>query len=139
MLPAGGDVLPAAGVQLQQLHVPSLVGGICSSGNMQDVDVERLGSSCPHLVELHLENVVECGADVSSLLSLQSCLRRLTVRGHGFGDAAAAVVAQLTNLQSLTWKLSSLLTGCRFAAADSTAAVADFGGCCLLQHCTADS
>jgi hypothetical protein len=75
---------------------------------MSGSDISSIGSCCPGLTELVLRNVVGTGESVSGLAALQSSLQSVHVQGEGFGNEAAAVVAQITNLQSLRWGRSAL-------------------------------
>lgn len=73
-------------------------------------DISSITRGCPALNELGLNCVVHGGTDVSCLLPLHAQLNVLDVGGVAFDDAAAWVVAQLTNLGSLSWLQSPGLT-----------------------------
>lgn len=67
-------------------------------------DLASIARCCQGLQEVCIAHaVVGGGADVTALLQLPASCQSLRVGGVGFGDAAAAVLAQLTQLQSLCW------------------------------------
>jgi hypothetical protein len=96
-----------AGKQLPQLKYI----GFRSHSDHRDVDAGRitteelsnLVASCPALVLLDLTCVLAPDADVSTLLKLPQHCQHLGVGGQAFGDEAAGVVAQLTQLITLQW------------------------------------
>lgn len=65
--------------------------------------------ACPNLVSLNVQSTVKPG-DISPLLQLPTSCVSLSVGGRAFYDAAAAVVAQLTQLTKLKWLSSPGLT-----------------------------
>jgi hypothetical protein len=65
-------------------------------------DLQSIASSCPSLQSLHIAGLLEPGTDPSPLLQLAEC-RDLSVGGRAFDNPAAGVVAQMTQLTSLTW------------------------------------
>jgi hypothetical protein len=99
-------------VVLTQLLVLRLQGGdgVSQEQCLNSADVARIAASCPGLTELTLKGVITLGASLAPLLKLQGTLLRLSVAGAAFGDAASALVAQLTGLQSLEWSDCSSLT-----------------------------
>jgi hypothetical protein len=104
-------VLPP-GVVLTQLRVLRLQGGdgVSEEQCLDSADAARIAASCPGLTDLTLKSVISVGASLAPLLKLQGTLQRLSVAGAAFGDAAAALVAQLTGLQSLEWSDCGSLT-----------------------------
>jgi hypothetical protein len=74
--------------------------------------LSRLVQACPALTSLTLNHVVdpEPQFSVSALLSLPSSCVELAVAGRAFGDSAATVLCQLTQLRSLTWDDTPALT-----------------------------
>jgi hypothetical protein len=77
---------------------------------MTAAELASLISCCPALEELRICNALEASADVSPLLLLPPCCTCIQVGGPAFGDAAAGVVCQLSQLQYLTWYSSEGLT-----------------------------
>jgi hypothetical protein len=73
-------------------------------------DISSITRGCPSLNELGLICVVHGGTDASCLLPLHAQLNVLDVGGVAFDDATTGVVAQLTNLSSLSWWESLGLT-----------------------------
>lgn len=104
-------VLPP-GVVRPALQVLRLQGGdgVSAQQCLSAADISRVPSCCPGLTELTLKGVVSVGAGLAPLLKLQGSLRRLGVAGAAFGDGAAALIAQLTGLQSLDWTDSASLS-----------------------------
>jgi hypothetical protein len=108
MLPAGRQ-LP----QLQQLvlrwehHYDWSEG---RGGSISTADLCSMISACPGLCSLDLRGVVAGDADVSPLLQLPATCRSLKVGGHPFGDRAAGVIGQLTQLTHLEWSCAPGLT-----------------------------
>lgn len=98
MLPAGKQLQ-----QLRVLHLEGAAGNSTVQGCVSAADISSIGICCPALTELVLRSAVASGENVIGLAALQSSLQSLDVEGVGFGDEAAAVVAQLTNLHSLRW------------------------------------
>jgi hypothetical protein len=72
--------------------------GWCVGGR----DIAGIASSCPGLRELELVRVVRAGATFDGLQQLPDRLSSLTIGGPAFDDAAAAEVARLVQLQSLS-------------------------------------
>lgn len=77
---------------------------------MTAAELASLISCCPALQILDICNALEASADVSALLQLPPCCTSIQVGGPAFSDAAAGVVCQLSQLQSLTWCHSEGLT-----------------------------
>jgi hypothetical protein len=73
--------------------------GVC----LKEGDLSRIVSACPALHTLELMRVVQPGASLAALQRLPESLSSLSVGGQAFGDAAAASVVQLTQLQNLEW------------------------------------
>lgn len=73
-------------------------------------DMKCLVRACSSLQHLAVCNALEDGAAVQELLQLPPCCSSLSVGGEAFHDAAASVVAQLTQLTALTWSESAGLT-----------------------------
>jgi hypothetical protein len=73
-------------------------------------ELASLISCCPALQELRICNALEASTNVSPLLQLPPCCTSIQVGGPAFGDAAAHVVCQLSQLQGLTWYYSEGLT-----------------------------
>jgi hypothetical protein len=90
--------------------------GICSRNDCWDkgfittAELSSLVAACPALFCLDLTRVLAADADVSSLLKLPQQCQHLGVGGQVFGDEAAGLVAQLTQLQQLFWTGSPGLT-----------------------------
>jgi hypothetical protein len=68
-----------------------------------DRDLALMAAACRGLTKLELMRVVRPGATAAGLQRLPGSLSSLSVGGLAFGDAAAAAVAHLTQLQSLEW------------------------------------
>jgi hypothetical protein len=94
------------------LQVLRLQGGDGVSAHqcLSAADISRIPSCCLGLTEVTLKGVVSMGASLAPLLKLQGSLRRLGVAGAAFGDGAAALIAQLTGLESLEWTDSASLS-----------------------------
>ena len=75
-----------------------------------DRDLALMAAACRGLTKLELMRVVRPGATAAGLQRLPGTLRSLSVGGLGFGDAAAAAVAHLTQLQSLEWDIEVKLS-----------------------------
>lgn len=73
-------------------------------------DLHSLTECCPSLEALDLYCVVRNGADLSALLQLPDSCVSLGVGGGAFDDAAAGVVAQMTQLTQLTFMEAPSLT-----------------------------
>lgn len=73
-------------------------------------DARCLAAACPALRRLGVCNSLTDFAAVEELLHLPQCCGSLSVGGTAFDDAAASVVAQLTQLTDLTWGHSPDLT-----------------------------
>jgi hypothetical protein len=99
---------------LQQLTTDT----VCADDNRSDddawcihsADIGRIAQACPGSQSLHIANSVEPGADLSPLLQLPGSCTALSVGGAAFTDAAAYMLAQLTQLQRLSWHFSPELT-----------------------------
>jgi hypothetical protein len=96
----GGRSMP----QLQVLHIRHR---IYKDGDMHDwcvggQEIGNITSACPGLQQLELVGVVRPGASFSGLQQLTDSLSSLSVGGVAFDDAAAAEVAGLKQLQSLS-------------------------------------
>lgn len=66
-------------------------------------DLTTIQRACPALQELGLQIVVTGAHAVTTLVEGFKSVTSLTVSGEVFGDAAAAEVAKMTALQSLSW------------------------------------
>ena len=77
---------------------------------MTAADLASLISTCPALQKLYICNALEASADVSALLQLPHCCTSIQIGGPAFGDGAASVVCQLSQLRDLTWCYSEGLT-----------------------------
>jgi hypothetical protein len=89
-------------------------------GRLGEEDLRSIVSCCPRLQSLCIVGLLEgargflsavgaCivpGTDPSPLLQLRDC-RSLSVGGRAFNNSAAQVVAQMTQLTSLTWFCST--------------------------------
>lgn len=97
MFPAG-QALP----ELQELTV-------CASemsagpGFITAAELRNVISACPVISSLDITCVLQPGADVHALLQLPATCRSLAIGGEAFGESAAVVVAQLTQLTRLSW------------------------------------
>lgn len=105
LLPAGAlSHMFSAGRQLPLQYVSfSCVDGPCLTGK----DLRSLLRGCPKLKSLWLSNCMQSGSS-KALLQLPPSLQCLSVCGKAFGDKAAAVVCQLTQLKELEWGCSRL-------------------------------
>jgi hypothetical protein len=72
-------------------------------------DLRMLAEACPNLQSLGLQGLMQSGCSPDVLLDLPSCLEFLQL-GDAFGNDAADVVCQLTQLQHLSWFDSTTLT-----------------------------
>lgn len=74
--------------------------------------LSRLIQACPALRALTLNHVVDPRSEPSAhaLLDLPGSCVELAVAGRAFGDSAATVLSQLTQLRSLTWDDTPTLT-----------------------------
>lgn len=108
----------AAGKQMQHLRLLSLSSGRAHGGSpsgeaaalldsqhwcLDSKDINSITNSCPALQSLCLCHVVRPTADLRSLSWLGTTLETLAVAGAAFKLGAARAVAQVTNLQTLTW------------------------------------
>jgi hypothetical protein len=78
------------------------------AGCITTAELSSLVDACPALTSLDLTRVLAADADVSALLKLPQQCQHLGVGGQAFGDKAAGVVAQLTQLKQLQWVRSGL-------------------------------
>lgn len=100
----------AAGCRMLQLQELGLQGGSChwQQGNgldnwcVSDDDLCSIARACPRQ-KLELKGILQQGASLSALQLLPPSLTSLAIEGQAFGDAAAAAVAQLTQLRSFEW------------------------------------
>lgn len=123
----GGCTLPRSAVwemfpehrQHPQLQGLEISAAACDNGCDYDalhwvlcnVDLECIGSCCPGLRRLDITSTVwPVDADLSGLLQLPSSCTSLSVGGAALTDSTAATLAQLTQLQDLSWKRSRQLT-----------------------------
>lgn len=81
-----------------------------ASGCIDSADLASIVSCCPALQHLDIACTVQPGADLSVLLQLPDSCTSLAVGDAAFSDAAAATVAQLTQLKHLSWCCSQQLT-----------------------------
>lgn len=77
---------------------------------MDSQHLARIISCCPNLQDLDIRAVLSEESDFSVLLQLPQSCTHLEIGGWGLTDAAAPVVAQLTQLQHLVWSCSPGLT-----------------------------
>lgn len=70
---------------------------------MTAADLHNIVQACPKLNRVRICNVLEPHSDVSPLRQLSPSCQNLEVAGEAFGDAAAGVIAQLTQLTALRW------------------------------------
>lgn len=89
------------GKQFPQLQL--LLSGSCSNsaGRVTTAELRGIISACPALCALRPTDVLAADTEVSILQQLPSTCRSLTVGGKPFGDDAAGVIAQLTQLTCL--------------------------------------
>lgn len=104
MLPVGRQLTQLTALELSSRLLDVSRSAWCWS--LTAADLQSISSSCPCLRALHMQGLVEPGADLSSLLQLRQC-RDLSVGGRAFGDHAVEVVAQMTQLTSLSWYCST--------------------------------
>jgi hypothetical protein len=104
----------AAGRQMPQLQVCQLMADDSRPGAepscIDSADPELISRGCPALRRLGVVGTVQPSADLSGLLQLPASCTALSVSGAAFKDAAAATLAQLTQLKELTWSDSPQLT-----------------------------
>ena len=106
MFPAGRQLSQLTNIYMQGMHQDAdFMDKPCMSG----AELANLVSCCPALHKLQICNALEGSADVSTLLQLPPCCTSLMVGGPAFGDAAAGVVCQLSQLHDLTWYSQSTL------------------------------
>lgn len=98
MFPAGKQ-LP----QMQHLVICLKWGDDADAGRITTSELSSLVDVCPALTCLDLTCVLAPDADVSALLKLPQQCQHLAIGGQAFGDEAAGVVAQLTQLTRLNW------------------------------------
>lgn len=90
---------------------------LCLWGEYQSVgpigagELSRIFSCCPGLEALTVPDVVPPGTDLGCLLQLPQTCSRLELAGNAVDDAAAAIIAQLTQLTSLSLGYSDELSG----------------------------
>lgn len=77
---------------------------------LDSADLASMFSCCPAIEDLNIVGVVQPDTDLSVLRQLPESCWMLLVGGAGFTDAAASVLAQLTQLQDLGWCNSPGLT-----------------------------
>lgn len=106
MFPSGKQ-LP----QLQQLLIACYNEDDDSVGPVTTAELRGIISACPALCGLDIGCVLTEDVDVSVLLQLPATCRSLKVGGKPFGDNAAGVIAQLTQLTRLEWIYAPGLTG----------------------------
>jgi hypothetical protein len=123
----GGCTLPRGAVwemfpthhQHPQLQCLEISAHVCDNGCDYDelhwvlckFDLVCIGSCCPGLRRLDITSTVwPVDADLSGLLQLPSSCTSLSVGGAASTDSTAATLAQLTQLQDLSWRHSHLLT-----------------------------
>lgn len=105
-----------AGRQLSLLRrliiSPEITGGPLEEDEwcLDSADLASICKGCPGLQWLDIASLVQPGADLSGLLQLAPGCKSLLVGGAGFADAAAPVLAQLTQLDYLAWSFSPKLT-----------------------------
>lgn len=80
------------------------------SWGLDSNDLASTVCCCPGLMGLTLDQVVAEGVDVTPLLQLPQGCTALRVGGGAFGNDAAAVVRQLTQVQDLSWSMSDAFT-----------------------------
>jgi hypothetical protein len=102
MFPAGKQ-LPRLQHLVFDCHSDGLHGGRITAA-----ELSSLVRACPGLTYLGLACVLAPDADLSALLKLPQQCQHLKVGGQAFGDNAAGVVAQLTQLTQLEWCRSGL-------------------------------
>jgi hypothetical protein len=102
-----------AGKQLPQLGNFLLASALDDSTGdcITAADLHSIIKACPAIKWLDITCVLAADADVSVLLQLPPTCCSLEVGGNAFGDEAAGVIAQLTQLTSLDWIKSPGLTG----------------------------
>lgn len=86
------------------------VGLACLDGT----DIARICSSCRNLQRLCITCALQPDTDLSVLLQLPASCAGLETGGVAFSDAAASVLAQLTQLQDLCWTDSPGFTDAGF-------------------------
>ena len=107
MFPAGRQLSQLTNIYMQGMHRDAeFMDKPCMTG----AELASLISCCPALHKLQICNSLEASADVSPLMQLPPCCTNLQVGGPAFGDEAAGVVCQLTQLRELTWFHSKDLT-----------------------------
>jgi hypothetical protein len=95
--------------QLPQLRRVYLAGSDCfHPWGLDRNDLARIVGCCPALMGLKLLGVVAAETDVKPLLQLPQGCTALEVAGVAFGNDAAAVVQQLSQLRELSWLPSTL-------------------------------
>jgi hypothetical protein len=111
-LPEGAvrHMFPAHRQQPQLKFVQLSYVGITEAYCIDSADLVSIASCCPALQHLDVNCTVQPGADVAGLLKLPHSCTSLKVGGAAFSDAAAATVAQLTQLKHLRWWQAKQLT-----------------------------
>jgi hypothetical protein len=78
---------------------------------IDSADLASIANGCPGLEVLDIsDGIVKPDADLSALLQLPDSCDRLHVAGAAFSDAAAGILAQLTQLDVLTWHTAPTFT-----------------------------
>jgi hypothetical protein len=95
--------------QLQDLAVWSLDREGTAAGTVTAAELRSMIDACPALCELDITGILQAGPDVAVLRRLPSTCCCLSVGGAAFGDSAASVIAQVTQLTALTWSFSDNL------------------------------
>lgn len=95
--------------QLQELALWSLDGECTAAGTVSAAELRSIINACPALCELNIAGIVKAGADVALLLQLPGTCCSLVVGGAAFGDSAAGVISQLTQLTELYWPFTDYL------------------------------
>jgi hypothetical protein len=103
------------GRRMQSLQKLVIETGLCHLEALEDwcldgPDLASIIQACPNLQCLCVKHSVKPGVDLSPLLQLPQCCERLMVAGAAFTDAAAPLIAQLTQLEYLVWAHSPGLT-----------------------------
>ena len=96
--------------QLQVLYLGYMFPGANDVPFMTAAELAALISACPALNRLDITGALLPGDSCDALLQLPPACCKLLVGGEAFDDSAAATVAQLTQLTSLSWKGSGMLT-----------------------------
>jgi hypothetical protein len=81
-----------------------------ANGPIDGDGLRCIAQACPVLESLGLRHSLQSDVDLSPLLQLPASCTSLQGAGPALTDAAAPVVAQLTQLRRLSWQSSSELT-----------------------------